>query len=680
MRLFYQSLGVKVILLVTIVTVVVFSGLFLANSTWQRSSTMLLMQTGSDRTADLILMAVEEPMRLGKNEETAMVFEKVAGHDKASRIFLTDFKGNITYSTEKGSLRKDASVYLSSQTVAALVSNSLHGADGSARAEMDGKQYMAMSKHIPNEPECHHCHGASKKILGAVLVMQDISATVARNDRDRLMGGAISLAGLVLLLTLVTWFMRRAVLNRIKSIAEKAALVRQGRHDIDFSMDGQDELCGLSNDLAGMVRTIQDQLQYNKSILQGMNIPVFVTDADGNFCFVNPPLAKILGDEESSLACRNADVTLSAGGAPVTLAYEVISSGEHASGKIHYERGDGTIFPLHYEISPLRGSNGGNVGVIAVFMDLTEEEHAKMAIEQQRADLMEVAKEVRIVAERLSAESHELTSHMQALASSMDETASQTKSLTRAMEHMNAAVLDVAQNASETSAVSVQAQEVAKEGGQEVGQTVSETRTVASRAAHLAGSLGSLTERAMNIGKVMDVVGDIADQTNLLALNAAIEAARAGDAGRGFAVVADEVRKLAEKTMQATAEVAQAVKEIQDGTSSVADGMAGTKQSVEHAAGMAERSGEVFAQIVAQSDRIADMIRAIAHTAEEQSSTSEDINDSVAHINSLSHDVAARVQEASQRICAVRDMSQQLSDLAQRFSGTQNQKKKALPA
>jgi methyl-accepting chemotaxis protein len=667
MHVFYKSLGFRVLLLVTGVTVFVFAGLFAANSIWQNRSTMQLVTSSSERTAELILMAVEEPMRLGKNDDTSKVFEKFAKHDTSSRIYLTDYKGNITYSTDKKALRQDLGRLVGDQSVSAMLGKGLSGVQAGGRCDLEGKKLLATVKPIKNETECHHCHGSSKPILGAVLVMQDITPTMAQAASDQFSGGLISLAGLVLLLSLVTWFMRRAVLRRVNSIATNAALVRQGRHDVDFSIHGQDELSNLSRDLAAMVRTIQDQLEYNKSVLAGISVPMFVTDGTGTFCFVNPPLAGILGRKESELICSNADIALSEGGAPVRVASEVMGSGKPGNGRLLYERSDGVLFPLHYEISPLKGASGQILGVIGVFMDLTEQEDAKMRAEEQRARLMDTAHEVRQVAAQLAEAAQELSGQMDVLAGNVDETASQTGNLTRAMDQMNDTVLDVAKNAAETAKASEKAHKVAVDGGEEVGRTVSETRQVASRAEALAASLGELQERALNIGKVMGVVGDIADQTNLLALNAAIEAARAGDAGRGFAVVADEVRKLAEKTMHATAEVAQAVTEIQDGTSGVAEGMAGTKQAVEHAAGMAERSRHVFADIVAESDRIADMIRSIASASEEQSSTSESINENVAHINSLSQDIASRIQEANRRIFAVRDLSMRLETLSERF-------------
>ncbi|HWR04688.1 MAG TPA: methyl-accepting chemotaxis protein [Humidesulfovibrio sp.] len=662
-----KSLTLKVLVLTLGISGVVFAGLFLATSYWQKRSMLGEVRHSAERDSQMISMVVEEPMRLGDNEATRQRFADLAKENKDIDIYMVDYDGGITYATDNATERKPIGEVLAHEDCRALVARGLkEKIVAGDLMRMGGTDFFTEVKSIPNEPACYHCHGKSRPILGALITRQNLTPQFASLRLTQYLTAALSLAGMVALSFVLFMFIKRTVIARITSIERSADEVIQGNLNASFKVEGEDRLAVLANHLGTMVGRIKDQLEYNKGLLDGIIVPMMVTDELGVINYTNRPLLSILGRDADAVVGQCTDMVFY-GQKRETLTSRALNTCSIVSGNFSFKRADGVVFPMHAEVSPLKNAEGQVVGSIAVLVDLTQEEEARQRIEAHREELLSVANEVTEVALKLEQASDLLSGQMDELTRGMDNASGRTHSMATAMEEMNSTVLEVARNAGETSEASGRANTVAREGGVMVQNTLTEINQVASTTQSLSTALGQLSISARDIGQVLGVINDIADQTNLLALNAAIEAARAGDAGRGFAVVADEVRKLAEKTMTATKEVEAAILHVQKSTEDAVREMDSAKARVDKTTELAGGAGNTLTEIVSASERIADMVRSIATAAEQQSATSEEINQNVSEINHLSGQMSQDIQTANTRIREVAHMSRELARLVEKF-------------
>jgi len=293
-----------------------------------------------------------------------------------------------------------------------------------------------------------------------------------------------------------------------------------------------------------------------------------------------------------------------------------------------------------------------------------EAEEARNAAEgAMRQGMFQAAQALEQVSAGIGAASGELSDRADAAARGAQHQTDRLTEIASAMGQMNATVLDVAKNASTAAESSGQAKAKAELGADIVGRAVAAILTVKEQSEQLKGHMADLGDRAEGIGRVMNVISDIADQTNLLALNAAIEAARAGDAGRGFAVVADEVRKLAEKTMQATREVGDAIHGVQNVAKTNMEGVDRSTRGIEQAAELAQSSGAALAEIVRLAETASDQVRTIAAAAEEQSAASEEINRGVDEVNRVSLETTEAMRQAGTAITGLSGQAGELERL-----------------
>ena len=286
------------------------------------------------------------------------------------------------------------------------------------------------------------------------------------------------------------------------------------------------------------------------------------------------------------------------------------------------------------------------------------DESAKVSVQASSA-----IEEVTSTMHEMSINVQNVVKNTQVQASSVAETSASIDQMVTSIQRVAdtaKVLLDIANRSRQEVSTGIQTMEKATDGLNRTNQAIQSSAEI----------INVLGHRADDIGKIIEVIDDLAEQTNLLALNAAIEAARAGEHGLGFAVVADEVRKLAEKSTQATKEIADLIQSIQKEARQAVENMERSTRIVEEGLSLGNDLGSALNKISNVVTEVYKFSQEIGAATNEQSVGSTQIAKATSRLTEITQEINSAVEEQASGAQAVVRAMDKMRELVQQSASS----------
>lgn len=275
--------------------------------------------------------------------------------------------------------------------------------------------------------------------------------------------------------------------------------------------------------------------------------------------------------------------------------------------------------------------------------------------------------ELSVLVRRINDAASRVTTATESAQQTSKELLEATERQSREIEEVGVTVQRMAHNMTESSKRALESAQVARrsldsaeKGATAVADTIKGMNEIREQIQETSKRIKRLGESSQEIGEIVELISDITEQTNVLALNAAIQAASAGDAGRGFTVVAEEVQRLAERSAEATKQIAAIVKTIQTDTKDAVGAMEAATRDVVEGTQLSDAAGQALSEIGEVSTEAARLIEQISGDTQNQAATAIRVAETMKGILAVTEQTTRGTQQTAVSVGELADLAVEL--------------------
>ena len=248
MKINEVSLQVKIIGALAVMFFVVLVSIITINSRDQRLYITAEVHHSAQGLADSVYNSMVYPMAVGDGKTVRQQMEEFKKSMKFAQVYVFGFDKLCTFSSEQEKVGADLGRELGSAGLAAELDRMLRDGKSSGQGHEEviaGRHYLTVLRPMANESRCHHCHGASRPVLGGVMVRQNIDLMIANLAGLRNKNILVGTGGFFIVLGSLAFLIRLLVVRPLRSM-------------IDNLSESADQVASASSEIAAAGQSLAE--------------------------------------------------------------------------------------------------------------------------------------------------------------------------------------------------------------------------------------------------------------------------------------------------------------------------------------------------------------------------------------------------------------------------------------